>query len=1458
MKKKRVRFGACALALALTAGAVRLPSGAVSEVRAAGEECVDDIMEVRTEDGGSTVLQIYSSGIFEGELELPAGSHTLSLYRNGAESGITDEVNVSEAGSVYVRYEDGALYNSADDAGAGGRFHTAALTGNFTGLEFTDSDGNSYAIGNWDPADANAELEYRGGGIYSRTFEFHELAEDITIADSGYKVAFDDGWEYSLGKNGAGDSSNIPLTIPAGTDHLTVFVDEQRGIAYDSVRTAPMNIYQNAGSVTSPAFETTVSLIGTVRQSGDDDWNAAAEGYEFTQISDSLYRYQQTFDTGSYQYKAVFDHQYWYESFGGENKSLDITADGTNVIFVYDAAADRLYDTVNDENIVAQMFGFAAEPAEAEVRDNADGSTTFIMTGTENDEVKLFYAPSSQPASFTEVKMEKGMDSNANFNGSFVAGPLYLGDGELDYLYYYTVNGVRTLDPSGAEVTVGGEVYSHYTREPFTGREVYVPGTFPGPSWDPASNAMTYQGGGLYSCTFEDVPAANYEYKIAMGSWDENYGAGGVPGGPNYGISVTEEGNVTVYYSDISHLSVTDLDYIFADITLQGTGIPEGTKLTDPGLTGIYSARLTLPAGDYEDLVQMYDGGEYPVGAFTLEEEKTVTFYFDPVTRIYYNDSSDEVLDESKIFYDSKDETYKSIYGAVPTETDVTFSVDTGADAKQVKLVFKGKEQKILDLEKADGAGEGSQRWTVTDRFEIYGEYEYYFVIGGESSVKIYCDDDGYYGTGMTADLTEVKPYEMNVYKEDFETPDWMKDAVIYQIFPDRFFNGDTSNDTAQTDSRGATEYEEIDDWYIWPENPEQEELNPDAYPENAYRGDGEWSNEIYGGDLEGITERIDYLKALGVNVIYLNPVFHSISSHRYDATDYTKIDPILGDLGDFTELVEAAEANDMHIVLDGVFNHVADDSVYFDRYYKFVGQDGKVGAYPYWAFVFDYMAENEDASQDEAETEAKKYFEDKGVTDFTYTEWFDFTGEYLTDDAGEIVQDTIGDRAGKDVYAYDCWWGYDSMPVIIATGGSEYQTPGWAEEIIDGEDSVAKYWLSQGSDGWRLDVANEVSDETWQKFRESVKSLSSDNVIIGEIWDDASEYLLGDMYDSVMNYVFRDAVLAYAKGGDAQNAVNELEKLRERYPQEAFYAMMNLVGSHDTTRLLSALDGIQDDRNQKEPENAFPTYETTSDLAKERQYLVAFIQMTYPGAPTIYYGDEIGMVGADDPDDRRAMEWGKGSQELVEWYASLAAVRHAYPALRTGAIAPVETEASANIMAYVRSDADAALYVAANNSTDSAQPVTFQAEAGTQYTDLISGETYTADENGVLTVDVPALSGVILTDDVRDMQINSEALAPAYDGSYIYDGSSSGPGTDEPGTDEPGTDEPGEETPGSGDDGKPGDDGNVGDNGSGSKDKDGAQAAASGDGAGILFPAALLILSGAVAAGAAVMRKKS
>ena len=1034
MRKRSARISACCLAFALAAGA--LPDVPVRSVKAEGAKRADDLLEIRGDGGESAAMKLYANGVYEARLDsLAEGSHTLTLYRNGeAQAGLTDEVTVDADpadGAVYVRYQDGELYNSVDDTD---KYHTAAFTGNFTGLEFTDGEGQPYSIESWKPEDPNAELEYAGGGIYTRTFEFKELEEDVTIADGGYKIAFDDEWTYSLG-NGSG---NIELTIPAGTDSLTVFVDEISGQVYDSVRTAPVNIYQNSGNVLSPAFETTVSLIGTVRQNESDNWTAAAQGYEFTQISDKLYAYQQTFDAGTYQYKAVFNYANWYESFGGDNKSLSIGEDGTNVVFLYDVETDRLYDTVNDYNTAAQKLGFAAVPVEAEVRDNTNGTTTFVMTGAENDTVKLYYARKDAPDQVTEVSMTPGADSNGNFNSSFESGELFLGDGALDVIYYYTVNGVRTTDPSAETVEVSGEDWSHYTREAFAGRLVCVPGTFPGPSWDAASNEMTYEGNGLYSCTFKDVPAANYEFKISMGSWDENYGEDGKRDGDNYGLKIYEKTDVTVYYSDFSHLAVTDQDYIFADITLSGTGVADGTKLTDDGLTGIYSTSVTFPAGTYSDLKLTYNGKEYPVNEFALENEKTVTFYFDPVTEIYYNNASDEVLDEESIYFDSKDEGYKSVYGAIASGEKVTFSIDTGDDAQQVTLVIKGKEKQILKMAEAQGAEEGKARWSVETSFGDYGEYQYYFVIGGESSVKIYCDDDGYYGTGMTAELTEVKPYEMNVYKEGYETPDWMKNAVIYQIFPDRFFNGDVSNDTAQTTSRGATDYEYITEWYTWPENPEQETLNPDTYPQNAWLGDGEWSNEIYGGDL-----------------------------------------------GDFTELVEIAEANDMHVVLDGVFNHVADDSVYFDRYYKFVGQDGKVGAYPYWAYVFDYMAEHEEASQDEAETEARKYFEGKGVTDFTYTQWFDFTGGYLTDDAGEIVQDTIGDRAGQNVYAYDCWWGYDSMPVIISTDGSEYQTPGWAEEIIDGEESVAKYWLTQGSDGWRLDVANEVSDETWQKFRD-------------------------------------------------------------------------------------------------------------------------------------------------------------------------------------------------------------------------------------------------------------------------------------------------------------------------------------------------------------------------------------
>ena len=1328
------------------------------KINAAGDEIrADALVAISVDEGPAQALTLYADCIYEIGVSLSEGEHTYRLSVDGTEKTGEVSLTVPEDQIVYIRYyakgsdDPAAENNTADSVNQTSHFKAcAAWVGNFAGLESLD-------ITNWDPADEESFLDYQGGGAYSRTFSFPALESELALGDGGYKIAYGGDWSDSPG-------SNIPLTLPAGTTSVTVYANYLQGIVTDSINEPVLNIYQNGGNVAKPAFSTTVSLIGTVR-GGINDWDAAAAGWEFTQISKTLYAYSQVLNEGDYQYKVVFDRQYWYDA--GGNKSFSISSDSTNIVYIYDAARQEIYDTVNNYNTVAEILGLQTAPAEAAVINNANGTVEFIIPADEEDEVILHYAYEETPAPIQQVKLFSQLDSNGQFTGAYTTGPLILGDEALNIIYYYTINGIRTLNASAETVPVSGEDYSLYTRAAFTGRAVYVPGTLPGAAWNAASNLMSYLGNGLYSYTAV-LPAANYQYKIALnGTWTENYGVNGVRDGSNYALSVYSPTNVTIYYSDYSHLSVTSVNYTFADLQLSGTGLSESKKLTDYNLSGIYTATCSLDPGTYSDYqIEWTDkaGGAqaYALDAFTLENTKQVTFYFDPVTELYYCNASDVKIDGAKVYYNTQDSAYKSIYGAVEQNQAVHFAIDTGTDVKAVYLFTQGPESRRI-LMAESSLQNGIVSWSADVSFPAYGQYTYYFALSGDSDLKIYSDDDGYYGEGAVTELDVKQPYDLIVYKEGFETPDWVKNAVIYQIFPDRFFNGDTSNDTAQTTSRGAADYERITNWYTWPENPEQAILNPSTYPSQAHSGDGIWSNEIYGGDLKGITKKIDYLKALGVNVIYLNPVFHSISSHRYDATDYLKIDPILGTLGDFTELVEVAEDNGMYVVLDGVFNHVSDDSVYFDRYYKFVGRDGKVGAYPYWAYVYDYLAANTGTNLPQAELAARTYFQSRGVTDFTYTQWFDIYQASMLDTEQEIVTDTTGERIGKPVYNYDGWWGYDSMPVVKSTNGSEYQTEGWPDEIINGADSVTQYWLLQGSDGWRLDVANEVSDETWKEFRRSVKALSAENVIIGEIWDDAVQYLLGDMYDSVMNYVFRNAVLGYVMGGDASDAVRTLERLRERYPKEAFYAMMNLVGSHDTTRLLSYLDGIGDDRAQNDTAHAFPTYAATSSEAKKRQYAVALIQMTYPGAPTIYYGDEIGMVGADDPDDRRAMEWGKGNKQLVEWYAKLAAIRNAYAVLRTGGIEPVSSNSEA-VLAYLREDSSGSRILVAANNTGSAVTAALQTDMSGTLKDLLSGSVFSA-SGGNVTVTIPAFSGVILTapENVLPVSVNYAALRAAY-----------------------------------------------------------------------------------------------
>ncbi|MBD5464819.1 MAG: glycosidase [Lachnospiraceae bacterium] len=1305
------------------------------------------------------------------------------LLINGKEAArVTVEVGTED---IYFRLASGTFTNSTES----GWVKSLAIAGSFDALSFVDSEGESRPIADWNPADENAELTYVGGGIWSGTFLFEELSEDVKIK---YKTAANDEWDMSWGNDDGSDDGNISLTIPSGSSQLTVYADTANGNVYDSIRTAPFEIAAGGDGKTIELvpFSSTVSLIGTVR-GGNEDWTAAEEGWEFTQISDKWFIRTEVYAKGSYEWKTVYNHSSWSNF---DNKAIEVANDDTFVIFLFDAEEDKIYDSINDKSELGEMLGLATGAAKQEVIRNANDTLRFVCSPVIADDdsvsgdsvsinsVDLVYGVYN--ATSKEVNNPTTVTLKANKDGSFTSNNLYFGDEETTVAYYYKIDEVKTLDDSAQETVTDSDdnQWSAYVKPSFEGRNVSLPGTVNANGWDPAkeSEKLTYKGNGIYEITVKNMAAGNYQYKIAIdGSWAENYGAQGEKDGANMNLTVSELSDVTFTYNDISHLTVNSIDYIFADIILEGTGIPEGTKLTDDLLNGVYSVTVDMSAGTYKDIKYLYSEKDYPVSEFTLNADKAVTFYFDPVTEIYYNDASDVKVETTNIFYDSKDTVYKDPYGAIEVGTEVKFSIQTGDDAEKVALVVKGKDKKTIWVEEPETEENGKKIWSMKASFDKIGEYHYFFAVSNGSAISIYSDDEAKnYGIGMSTDLLNAVPYDLIVYQKGYKTPDWMKDAVIYQIFPERFYNGDVSNDTITSDARGSVQYEYMPDWYIIPKNPEQMELHPDTYPTFAYKGDENFSNDIYGGDLKGITKRIDYLKELGITVIYLNPVFESISAHRYDTSDYMNIDPILGTLGDFEELVEVAADNGMHVVLDGVFNHVSDDSVYFDRYYEYLeeGTD-KIGAYPYWAYVYDYMAEKK-ATQEDAEKAAKKYFtEEYGITNYDYVEWFDVFTSALKDDKGEEVCDEGGLRAGKPVYGYDGWWGYDSMPIIKATNGSEYQTGTWAKEVIGknetstaSDDSVTQYWLSKGMDGWRLDVANEVSDETWQHFRKSVKALDSDNVIIGEIWTDASEYLLGDMYDSVMNYMFRNAAVTFVRDGKVQEAVDVLERLRERYPEEAFYAMMNLVDSHDTTRILSYLDGIDDDRNQKEINEAFPTYENTSDLAKKKQYLIAFMQFTYAGAPTIYYGDELGMVGADDPDDRRPMIWGQGDQELVEWYAKLAKIRSNYTALRTGSIEMVETEGE-TILSYVRRDEDAAVLVMMNNGEAAVSSTVNVSDLDmdvTTLTDLVTGTDYSVTD-GSITVEVPALKGVILVDKtkVKASDIDTAKLKYGYDPAY-------------------------------------------------------------------------------------------
>ncbi len=444
-------------------------------------------------------------------------------------------------------------------------------------------------------------------------------------------------------------------------------------------------------------------------------------------------------------------------------------------------------------------------------------------------------------------------------------------------------------------------------------------------------------------------------------------------------------------------------------------------------------------------------------------------------------------------------------------------------------------------------------------------------------------------------------------------------------------------------------------------------------------------NRDFFGGDLAGIISKLDYLKSLGVTTLYLNPIFEAASNHRYNTADYMAIDPMLGTAEDFRALCREAHARGMRVLLDGVFNHTGSASRYFnaDGFYPELG-----------------AAQSKDSP---------------------YYNWYHFT--HWPD-------------------SYDAWWGIKTLPAV------EENQASYRDFIIRSEDSVVRHWLRCGADGWRLDVADELPDDFIAELRQAMDAEKPDCLLLGEVWEDGSnkiaydrrrKYLLGRETHGLMNYPFRTAALDWLCGGDAAAFRESMEQLRENYPSPAFYSAMNFLSTHDTPRILTLLGGEPTPADKAE-RAAAQLSPAGRELARRRLMLGALLLYTFPGSPTVYYGDEAGMEGYEDPLNRRTFPWGQEDEELLRWYRKLGQLRGGRLSLQQGDICYLYADGSGLAL---RRQWDGEVTTTAMNSGK--EPLTMTLSWPHPIaTDAMTGQQFLAD-HGTVRLILPPVSGVLL-----------------------------------------------------------------------------------------------------------------
>jgi cyclomaltodextrinase len=612
--------------------------------------------------------------------------------------------------------------------------------------------------------------------------------------------------------------------------------------------------------------------------------------------------------------------------------------------------------------------------------------------------------------------------------------------------------------------------------------------------------------------------------------------------------------------------------------------------------------------------------------------------------------------------FDSRTLADKSPFGAVTAGSEVSFDVGALPGVDSVTLVVEKRRlegnydllayDELARVPLARTSAGPRERWTARYRFGDPAIYGYWFEVRvGERVLVLQNNDTPVYwtqerGAGGAAQVAElpasrkrIRRYRQTVYAADFRVPAWARDAVYYYIFPERLRNGDARNDPKP----GVDRYQDqaVEFHQNWLDRPWK--------PGSGDGSDAVYNNDFFGGDIAGIIQKLDYIKSIGANTLYITPMFTAASNHKYDTADYTHIDPHFGSNEDFARLCAEAARRGIRVLPDASFNHVGADSIYFDRF----GTRGGQGA-----------------------------FSGNRVNPASpYASWFSF--------------DTSQADPGKQ---FKGWVGVADLPEI------DKSSPSFRAFAFGAPDSVTKTWLARGAAGWRMDVAPWVPDDFWRAWRVEVKRTKPDALTVSETWFDAAKFLLGDEFDSTMNYIFRNAVMDYANGGDATLMAANLELLRENYPPPAFAALMNLLSTHDAARALHVFGDVDGKATPAEVAQA-----------KQKLRLAMFFQMTYPGAPAIYYGDEVGMTGGDDPMNRAAYPWadrgGHPDLGLLADVRRLVKLRRDLPVLRHGTLlAPLHVDA--HVVVLARRDGDA-WAISSTNNADTPRTVTIALPAG-------------------------------------------------------------------------------------------------------------------------------------------------